>query len=92
MRDLSIFKARSFYATAAAILTGLEQSIDISAATDIPGLLSAVAVILGFIGIDGEAFITVAGPIITAVLGLWAYIERLNGTRHLVLWNDDNDL
>jgi len=83
MLDMSIFKARSFYATAAAILTGLEQTINVSAATDIPGLLGAVAMILGFIGIDGEAFITVAGPIITAVLGLWAYIERLNGTRHL---------
>lgn len=82
MDTINIFKTRSFWATAAAVVSGVEQSGD--GFTGILGAAAGVAQAVGIIPDAGEAVSTI-GPAVTALLGCWAYAERLRGKKKVVM-------
>ena len=87
MNEINFLWTRSFWAALAATLTGLAQAGDAN-------FLIPVATVLAMLGIIDSApefvaawtpFFSSIGPLITAMLGVWAYLERIFGKKKVVL-------
>ena len=85
MQQINFLQTRSFWAAAAALVTGLEQTVTAEGGVDI-GVLAAVGALLEAAGLiqDSASFVSAVGQLITAAFGLWAYFERLKGKKQVV--------
>lgn len=86
MKEINILTTRSFWATAASIATAVEQAGSDGGA-NYTGILTAAGTLLEAAGAvpSGAEFAGTFGPLVTASLGLWAYVERIRGTKTVVL-------
>lgn len=87
MKDtINFLKARSTWATAAAVLTATEQA-GAGDEASYTGILTAVATLLQATGVidSGADFVGAFGPLVTAGFGVWAWWERRKATAALTL-------
>lgn len=85
---INILKTRSFWATmgmaASAVAQMPPEGGDMSA---LAGAISGILEVTGVVP-DGAAAAQAIGPLLTAGLGAWAYVERLRGKRKVVLGSE----
>lgn len=85
--QINFLNTRSFYAAFMAALTGLAQMTDANFLIPLANLLQMFGLIDSadeFIAALTPLF-TAIGPVITALLGIWAYVERLMGKKKVVM-------
>lgn len=80
--EINFLKTRSFWATLLAIMSAMNQATgdQIYGVLDV---LGGVLLSLGWID-DPVALSQAFGPLLVAILGTWAYLERIFGKKDVV--------